>query len=108
MDRCSIYCSVLADAFTTITANNTHLARPMLPQDATDENTGKGRATGRGIEELNLDGCSISAEDWSILAKSLKAHPTMTTLSLGNTRPRTPEDESIKISYGERSAEHLL
>jgi hypothetical protein len=51
---------------------------------------------------LNLDDCSISAKDWSILAKSLKAHLTMTRLSLRNTRPRIPEDESVKMSYLER------
>jgi hypothetical protein len=103
LDRCSIDCSVLADALTTMTVKNTHLARPTKQQDATDDNTGKGNATGRGIEELNLDGCFIRAENWSILAKSLKTHPTITRLSLSNTRPRI----SVKMSHEERKCRTL-
>jgi hypothetical protein len=43
---------------------------------------------------LDLNYCCISNENWSILCESLKAHPTLTSLNLGNTsHPPNPSDE---------------
>jgi hypothetical protein len=48
-------------------------------------------ANNRGLVELNLEDISISDQNWSILCESMKAHPTLTTLGLEDTRPWSPD-----------------
>jgi hypothetical protein len=45
-------------------------------------------ANNRGLVDLDLRGHDMSNDNWSILCESLKAHPTLTSLELRETRPR--------------------
>jgi hypothetical protein len=47
-------------------------------------------ANNRGLLDLDLQFNSISDENWTILCESLKAHPTLTSLHLQRTWPRSP------------------
>jgi hypothetical protein len=47
-------------------------------------------ANNTGLVEVKLWYRPISDDNWSILCESLKAHPTLTSLDLRNTRPRSP------------------
>jgi hypothetical protein len=54
-------------------------------------------ANNRGLVELNLAYKSISDENWTILCESLKAHPTLSSLDLRNTWPRSPANVPIGL-----------
>jgi hypothetical protein len=47
-------------------------------------------ANSRGLVDLNLYCFSINDDNWIIPCQSLQAHPTLTKLNLGYTRPRDP------------------
>jgi hypothetical protein len=44
-------------------------------------------ANNRGLVNLDLQNCSISDENWTILCQSLQAHPTLISLNLEHTIP---------------------
>jgi hypothetical protein len=46
-------------------------------------------ASNRGLVDLDLRSCYISDDNWSILCQSLQAHPTLTSLNLRLTMPRS-------------------
>jgi hypothetical protein len=50
-------------------------------------------ANNRGLGNLNMQNHSISDENWTILCQSLQAHPTLTSLNLIGTWPRSPADD---------------
>jgi hypothetical protein len=52
-------------------------------------------ANNTGLVEVKLQYRPISDDNWSILCESLKAHPTLTSLDLSNTRPRSPVGVTI-------------
>jgi hypothetical protein len=55
-------------------------------------------ANNRGLMHLILHGIPISDENWTILCESLHAHPTLTSLNLTGTRPRSPGGVRITMS----------
>jgi hypothetical protein len=52
----------------------------------------------RGLVDLDLRGDPISDENWMILCESLQAHPTLTSLGLYATTPRSPAGAAIIFS----------
>jgi hypothetical protein len=52
-------------------------------------------ANNRGLVDLDLNRHPISNENWMILCESLQAHPTLTSLNLEDTKPRSPDGASI-------------
>jgi hypothetical protein len=55
-------------------------------------------ANNRGLVDLDLGADRISDENWTILCQSLQAHPTLTSLNLRATMPRSPPDDLIVFS----------
>jgi hypothetical protein len=55
-------------------------------------------ANNRGLLDLRLQHRPISDENWSVLCESLQAHPTLTSLDLSTTGPRSPDGDSIGLS----------
>jgi hypothetical protein len=101
--RCEIDSHVLANALTG-DSRVTVLKHEFVSE--TDADKGvlfRALANNRGLKELDLDGCSINDENWSILAESLKAHPTLTSLNLRDTRPGAQNGEIIEMSTGQRA-----
>jgi hypothetical protein len=60
-------------------------------------------ANNRGLVNLDLGGCSISDENWTILFQSLQAHPTLTSLNLCATRPWSPADGRIVLTDDQKT-----
>jgi hypothetical protein len=60
-------------------------------------------ANNSGLVDLNLGGCSISDNNWSVLCESLQAHPTLTTLGLYATTPRSPAGAEIMLSAEQKA-----
>jgi hypothetical protein len=50
-------------------------------------------AKNRGLVHLDLHSVPISDENWMILCETLQAHPTLTSLNLIDTRPRSSADD---------------
>jgi hypothetical protein len=60
----------------------------------------------RGLLELDVQYCSISDENWSVLCESLRVHPTLTILNLIDTGPRSTAGAAIGLS-GEQTANRI-
>jgi hypothetical protein len=60
-------------------------------------------ANNRGLVDLDLCGHSISDDNWSVLCQSLQAHPTLTTLGLYATTPRSPAGAEIMLSAEQKA-----
>jgi hypothetical protein len=55
-------------------------------------------ASNKNLVDLDLWGCPISNENWSVLCESIRAHPTLTSVDFRNTSPRSPNDAPIRFS----------
>jgi hypothetical protein len=60
-------------------------------------------AGNRGLVNLDVVAHSISDENWTILCQSLKGHPTLTSLDLRYTHPRTQDGARIEMSTEQKS-----
>jgi hypothetical protein len=98
LDLCKIDSQVIANALT----GDSRVTRLKPHFDWTDDAEKavlfRALANNRGLVELNLGGCSISDNNWSVLCESLQAHPTLTCLNLEDTRPTIPNDFPIIFS----------
>jgi hypothetical protein len=86
LNNCKIGNQILADALT----GNRHVTRLKPYRETTDADMAflfAALAKNRGLENLDLHSCCISDNNWSVLCESLNAHPTLTSLVLGETRP---------------------
>jgi hypothetical protein len=60
-------------------------------------------ANNRGLVDLDLEHHRISDDNWSILCESLKAHLTLTSLDLEDTRPMSPAHARIILSAEQKT-----
>jgi hypothetical protein len=58
----------------------------------------KALANNRGLAELGMQTHCISDDNWSVLCESVKAHATLTSLDLRNTRPGRLNGDVIMLS----------
>jgi hypothetical protein len=58
----------------------------------------------RGLVHLDLRGDPISDENWIILCQSLQAHPSLTSLKLSVTMPRSPDGVPIIFSDEQKAS----
>jgi hypothetical protein len=85
LSGCQIASRILADALTGDSRVN-KLALNGLTANA-EGVVYRALANNRGLVDLDLADWTMSDENWTILCESLKAHPTLTSLDLHNTRP---------------------
>jgi hypothetical protein len=97
LEQCNIDSQILASALTG--KSRVTKLTPDYPStnDAETAILLAALATNRGLEELDLEDGSISNDNWSILCESLKAHPTLTSLNLRTTSPRSPPSTRVRI-----------
>jgi hypothetical protein len=101
---CSIDCHVLAAAL----EGNSRITRlrPVNKWATGDTEMGaiySSLAENKGLVKLVLCDRSISDENWTILCQSLKGHPTLTSLDLRYTHPRTQDGARIEMSTEQKS-----
>jgi hypothetical protein len=96
--RCEIGSQILANALTGDSRVTSFKPAYGLTDDAEKAVLYRALANNRGLDDLDLHGCSISDNTWSVLCKSLQAHPTFTSLDLYSTVPRSPAGAAIIFS----------
>jgi hypothetical protein len=93
LEVCEIGSQILANALT----GDSRVARLQPDFDEADDAEKaillRALANNRGLVHLDLHSDPICDENWMILCESLQAHPTLTSLNLIDTRPRSPADD---------------
>jgi hypothetical protein len=105
---CNIDCHVLAAAL----EGNSRITRlrPVNKWATGDTEMGaiySSLAENKGLVKLVLCDRSISDENWTILCQSLKGHPTLTSLDLRHSNPRTQDDIRTEL-LAERMKENRV
>jgi hypothetical protein len=104
LHMCEIDSQIIANALTG--GSRVTLFRPSdfdWTDDAKKAILFRALANNRGLVDLDLGGCSISDENWTILCQSLQAHPTLTCLGLEDTAPRSPAGIRMGISAEQKA-----
>jgi hypothetical protein len=99
--RCSIDNRVLANALTgnsRVTKLEPAVHRDTTADDARVPALFPALASNRGLLDLNFRSHPIDGENWTILCESLKAHPSLTSLDLRDTRPLSLTGTRIMLS----------
>jgi hypothetical protein len=86
LDKCEIDCDVLAAAL----EGNSRVTRIKLASGRSLGNYEmdvifRSLAENKGLVELDVAGCSITDENWTVLCHSVKGHPALTILDLRGT-----------------------
>jgi hypothetical protein len=96
LSYCEIDSQILASA---LTGKSSLTRLELLPTNDTEHGISfRALANNRGLLDLNLYNHNISDENWTILCESLQAHPTLTSLDLQSTWPRSPTGGRITVT----------
>jgi hypothetical protein len=93
LQNCNIDSRIIASALTGDSRVTRFRPRALVTNDADIAVLFTALANNRGLVDLDLNSCSISSDNWSILCESLKAHPSLTGLVLLYTSRSTLSDE---------------
>jgi hypothetical protein len=93
LQMCEIDSQILANALTGDSRVTSFKPASGGLTDDAEAGLFRALANNRGLGNLNMQNHSISDENWTILCQSLQAHPTLTSLNLIGTWPRSPADD---------------